>query len=529
MKPAHLALLLLALLACRPAAAVELKLPGEHRSVRLGLSQTLIGEYHTDVNVFGGDDSPRYFDLKNRTGLVLQHGSTSFNIRFDAHLFSGVPDEPYNNIVYSNQYSLEKIALSSTQRSFEITAGDFGVRVGRGLALDLTRVDELVRDTTLRGGQFRLTTRHVDGQVFGGWVNPLATDDFTEATVRIPSDVIGGGRVEVRPVPALALGLHYTGGGLESRTLRTRDAVHIIGGSVELPSLADRVSVYVEYDFMRTAQDADVLSGHGAYLNATANLGPVALLLEFKYYSHFRFINTFGDNEWDVQIYHRPPTLMWSKQEILNNHDVIGPRLRLDYRIERWGSTVWASYGHFYRSDAAPDVGFFDSGAQINDAFGGLQQTLRGGALDLTGGYRLDTLTQDGQSITDYSQAFAELELSLAVWRNHSVEAELLYRKVTKSAEDFSEIRLSLGYRPSRWVAGSVSYEYSSEITDSDPTDDITVRNHFGGVTGTFNFTPSSYARLFGGTTRGGVRCIDGFCRQVPPFMGVRLEVVLQL
>jgi len=526
----HSALLLVALLLLsRPAGAAELKLPGTDRTMRVGVSQTLIGEYHSDINVFGGDGSQGHYDLKNRTGIVLMHGTTSLNLRFDAHLFTGVGQDLPSDISYSSQYSLEKISLSSTQRSFEITAGDFGVRVGRGLALDLTRVDELVRDTTLRGTQVRLTTRFVDAQVFGGWVNPLATDDITEASVRIPDDVIGGGRVEVRPVQAVALGLHYTGGGLESRSLRTRDAIHVIGGSIELPSVANKLSAYAEFDFMRKAQDIEVLSGHATYLNVTSNLGPVAILLEFKFYRSFQFINQFGDNEWDIQIYHRPPTLMWSKQEVINNHDIIGPRLRLDYRINRFSTTVWASYGHFYRSDAAPETGFFDSGIQVDDAFGGVQQVLRGGALDLTGGYRLDRRKEDGASITDYSQAFGELELSLAVWRGHSIEAEALYRKVTKSAEDFSEFHISLGYRPSKWFAGSVSYEYSNEIVDTDPNVDPTVRNHFGGVTGTVNFTPSSYARIFGGWTHGGVRCIDGFCREVPPFMGVRIEAVLQL
>jgi hypothetical protein len=519
---------LLALLLPRGAGAVELKLPGEGRTIEVLLNQTLIGEYHSDVDVIGGNDSPSYFDVKNRTGIVLMHGTTSFSLRFDAQGFAGAEDNVAKSFSYENYFSLEKISLSSTQRAFEVTMGDFGVRVGRGLALDLTRVDVLFRDTTLRGAQLRVNTRIVDAQVFGGWVNPLGVDDFEEAPVDVPDDVIGGGRIEVRPHRAVALGLHYVGGGLESRTLMTRNATHTIGASVELPSLGGWLSAYGEFNFMRQARDVDVLSGTGTYLNVTSNLGPVAIQLELKFYQRLQFVNVFGAAEWDTQIYNRPPTLMWSKQEVINNHDVIGPALRLDYRIEKLGSTIWASYGRFFRSDAAPDVGFFDSGVNVNNAFGGLQQTLRGGALDLTGGYRLDTRSQDGDSITDYSQAFAELELALAIWRGHSIEVEAMYRKVKKSAEDFSEFHISLGYRPSKWVAGSVTYEYSNELTDTDPTDDITVHNHFGGVTGTVNFTPSSYARLFAGTTRGGIRCIDGFCREVPPFMGARLEAVLQ-
>jgi hypothetical protein len=512
-----------------PAGAVELALPGKDRTVRLGLTQTLIGEYHADVDVVDGNESPAYFDVKNRTGIVLQHGTTSFSLRFDAHGFAGAEDNEVKGFSYEDRASLEKISLSTTQRAFELTMGDFGVRVGRGLALDLTKVDELYRDTTLRGTQARLTTRFVNAQLFGGWVNPLAIDDFEEAPVQIPDDVIGGGRLEVRPHRIVALGLHYVGGGLESRLHKTRNATHTIGGSVELPSPVGWLSLYGEFNFMRQARDVDVLTGTGTYFNATANLGPVAVLLEFKFYQHLQFVNVFGDNEWDTQIYHRPPTLMWSKQEVINNHDVIGPRARLDYSVGKLGTTLWASYGHFFRSDASPDVAFFDSGVNVDDVFGGVQQALRGGALDVTGGYRQDRRSQDdGEAVTDYSQAFAEVELSLAVWRGHSVELETLYRKVEKSAEEFSEFHISVGYRPRWWIAGSVTYEYSDEITDTNPADAITVRNHFGGVTGTVNFTPASYARVFAGTTRGGVRCIDGFCRQIPPFMGLKIETVLQ-
>ena len=59
---------------CATAWAVDLRLPGRNRTVRVGLSQTLIGEYHSDVDVVAGNESPAYFDVKNRTGIVIQHG-----------------------------------------------------------------------------------------------------------------------------------------------------------------------------------------------------------------------------------------------------------------------------------------------------------------------------------------------------------------------------------------------------------------------------------------------------------------------
>jgi hypothetical protein len=524
-----LAVLLLLLLAVpaapRLARAFELRLPGRDRVLSVIFTQTLISEYHADTDALAGNDSERYFDLKNRSDLLLLHGATSLNLRFDATAFVGTLD----GSPHQSRANLQKITLSSAQRFFDVTAGDFSVRVGRGLALDLTRVNEILRDTTLRGGSLTVRHRLINGTVFGGWANPLDVDDFLEVPVRRPSDVVGGARVEVTPIPLLKAGAHYVGAGLQALESTSRNATHVLGATLEFPDLFKRVNLYGEYDFMSRAQGLDIIQGHGTYLGATGNFGPLAVLLEFKFYSHLLFVNDFG-SEVDFFYYNRPPTLTRTKAEVLNNHDVIGPRLRLDWRLQRTGTLFYVNYGHFYRSEAQPGQSFFDNGIMVYDAYGGLQQPLPGGALDLAGGYRVDKRgTPEGESITDYSCAFGEAELSMLVWRNHTLEAEVQFRKVQKGALAFSDFYLGLGYRPTRWVSAGFSYEYSNEYQDSDPNDTVGVRRHYGGVRATVSFTPASYARLFGGTTHGGVRCIDGFCREFPPFIGVKLELVVQL
>ncbi len=539
----RLLILLVVLLAPRAAGGVEIPLPGTNRTIRLGVSQSLITEYRSDIDeVPDKDDDPSnesFGEFKNKTDVVLMHGTTSFNLRFDFDAFVGGYDTSYRQATMS----LEKISLSSIQKSFEITAGDFYVRVGRGLALDLTRVDDMFRDTTLRGGMLKVHTQWVDGQVFGGWVNPLDADGFSGIPVWVPSDVIGGGRVEIRPTPAVALGVHYIGAGIESQMAKARNATHIVGGSVELPSLwQGALSVYGEYNLINRVGDQFVESGSGAYVGVTANWGGLAVLAEFKYHRRFELSNpankTGGwkvpperwDHAWKggvfsppLLIYHRPPTLMWKKQEVLNNHDVIGPRLRLDYRIAGWGSTLWASYGRFFRSDGAVDVGFFDSGITVNDVFGGLQQQLSAGALELTAGYRADKLDQGG---TDFRHIFAEGELATRVYKHHSIDVEVQYRRVLKTAKEYSKFLVAASYRPSKYFAGGASYEWTDEFDKRAPG--AGARKHFGGVTATANITPSTFARAFIGSTAGGLRCMDGSCREIPSFIGARLTLVAQ-
>jgi hypothetical protein len=504
------------LLTPRTTGAVEIPLPGQ-RSMRLGITQSLKTEYISDDNELPDDPFDAYGRFKNQTDLVLMHGTTSFNLRFDFDTFVG----GYDPKVLQATYGLEKINLSSIQKTFEITAGDFYARIGRGLALDLTREDDLYRDTTLRGIKLKVDTPWVSGQVFGGWVNPLEADGASGAPMWIPSDVIGGGRVVIRPHKAVALGVHYTGAGIESRQYKMRNATHIIGGSVEFPSLWEMLSVYAEYNLINRVGDTTVETGHATYLSVTGNMGGLALLAEFKYYRRFELKNPADETAY---IYHRPPTLMYKKQEVINNHDTIGPRLRLDYRIASWGSNLWASYGHFFRSDAAVGASFFDTGAAINDVFGGLQQQLSGGALDITGGYRKDTLDQNGKSITDFSHIFVEADLATRIFAQHTLTFDVQYNKIEKAAQQHWALHLTLGYQPSKYFSGAVLYEYTTEF--SNMTD--AARKHFGGVTATAYATPSTYARLFVGSTSGGLRCIDGQCKTFPSFQGGRLELVAQ-
>jgi len=163
------------------------------------------------------------------------------------------------------------------------------------------------------------------------------------------------------------------------------------------------------------------------------------------------------------------------------------------------------------------------------DGFGGVQLPLLGGQLDTAGGYRVDTREGDeGETIIDYKQAFVEADLSIPVFRKHNFELQLEYRNISKQGNDFQDFTIAVSYRPFKWFSGGASYEYTTEFNSIDTEGEISPRQHFGAVQATFNFTELSHARLFAGSTRGGLRCVDGFCRIFPPFIGVRTELVLQ-
>ncbi|MCK5799400.1 MAG: hypothetical protein KAI47_19550, partial [Deltaproteobacteria bacterium] len=145
-----------------PASAFNLKLPKSSATLRVGITQSIIGEYHADFDVLSGNPNDKYFDFKNRSEFLLMHGTTSFRLRLDGYWFVGVGEllDPQGlpTARPTSKTMVEKVTLSSIQRHFDATAGDFYIRVGRGIALDLTKIDELTRDTTVRGG--RLELRH---------------------------------------------------------------------------------------------------------------------------------------------------------------------------------------------------------------------------------------------------------------------------------------------------------------------------------------------------------------------------------
>lgn len=505
----------------RPALAVDLKLPDGHATLRVGISQTTIAEYHADFDKFTGDEPDKFFDVKNRTNLVLMHGTTTFNLRFDGYWVGGAQD----GSSHRSATTLEKISLSSIQRSFDLTAGDFYIRIGRGIALDLTKVDELARDMTLRGARVQVRVGPVEVMGFGGWVNPLDVDDAIEEPRRLPSDIVAGGELKARVARVAILSLHYVGSRLEDRDGGDGTANHVLGVTTNLPNLAGKVGVYGEFNYLSRVQNGQISKGMAAYVSSTGNFGPLALLAEFKFYRRFLLRNDFGrqpgmSSRYEAApfIYNRPPTLSHTSQEIINNSHIYGPRLRLDLRLNK--VELHASYGYFSRTEEA---------IPIHDAFGGIYISQKRWKAELSGGYRADTRTDptSGQKLVDYSKIYVAGKVNVQVYRGHSMELQGEFRKLEKTGHGWTDIFLNVSYRPSPYFAGGVTYEHSSEFS-ADDTDQIRGRTDFGGVTATINFTGTSYFRFMGGSTRGGLRCVDGFCREFPPFIGAKGELVLQ-
>ncbi|MCB9557394.1 MAG: hypothetical protein H6707_14905 [Deltaproteobacteria bacterium] len=512
--------LLLAAFGVGRAWGWEVELPDKRRSLRIALTQSLSVEYHADFDPLIGNPADTFTDFKNRTDVVVMHGTTSFNVRLDGNWVAGTDA----GAPQRSNTALEKISLSTVQREFDLAAGDYYIRIGRGIALDLTKIDQLTRDMTLRGARASVRLGSLQILGFGGWVNPLDTDDTTLEGRDIPADIIAGAEIKLRLDRLLAVSVHYVGAMLNVKGQDASNGHHVVGGAINLPEIARRLGIYGEFNALIRTEDGAPF-GTGSYAAVSANLGPVALLAEFKAYHRFVMRNTHGGDK-DVYIYNRPPTLSRANQEIISSENIVGPRLQIDVRIGP--VTPYLSYGYFFRSEAAADQGFFEIGMPVHDFSGGVSLHTRPVNVVVTAGYRIDQRDDQatGATIRDYSKLFGELTVELPLPRRQTVDLSAELRKLEKSGQKWWDMAVMLNYRPLHWLAVGGSLEWSTEAAEI--SDQYNGRELFGGLFAKANFTNTSYVQAFFGSRRGGLKCLDGLCRTLPPVVGVKGDLVLR-
>jgi hypothetical protein len=116
-------------------------------------------------------------------------------------------------------------------------------------------------------------------------------------------------------------------------------------------------------------------------------------------------------------------------------------------------------------------------------------------------------------------------------WENH---------RTPGSAEDFFRGLLSVGYSVSPWF--SITYLQGIDTEQPTPPGELSLtreacdgaaaslcRPHlWPGVQAQINFFNASFLRIFAGRQVGGRVCVNGSCRTLPDFEGIRTELVFQ-
>jgi len=371
--------------------------------------------------------------------------------------------------------------------------GTFFSSFGRGLSLYVQKNEALGFDEPIHGGVARLTLEHVDVTVLGGRVSePVLQNQYD----REFEDELYGGRVLVR----LPFDL-YLGGSVVSATLDRffpegtdeTDVWSVEAGGTGLWGVLDLSGEWSEIE--KTENDR-AKEGYGRYFSATAYVGPVSILAEYKDYYNFSYR------------YNEPPNA-GRADEKYEHDDVKGPRLLVSADIFSIGSIVHASYADF-NTHKTPTSPGGEGGNRSVEWYAGIEQLL--GPVYFTGSY----FDRDWSDLDkEESHTIADFHLTVGgggeiiVGYDQRLENTEYYRLETT--------RSTLAYSQSPW--GTVSLRYSFEDISREGKKD------FWGLEVQYLPKPNLILTFFGGGDPGGLVCAGGQCRIEPRFEGYRANV----
>jgi len=434
----------------------------------------------------------------------------------------------------------ERLYLSINRPSFDITLGDFYVSFGRGIALNVVKLDEIGQDTTIRGGKIVVRKGELNFIGLAGFFNFLDVDQATGyyAKAIFPEEPVFGARLSYNIAEKVEVGVH----GVHIAHFEEDDDTDTLWGlTVDIPDLLDGdLSWGAEVDLLRTVRGGCVVRGlgenedcsrvpgftdklHGlrglaVYSTAMLSRGDWTFNLEGKYFSDFEIGIQPGAQGFGVA-YHQPPTLERIYSNPTDIADSGAARLRVDYNLGEVGPLELMLYAN-YTFMRTYGEGLYE----IHDPYGGLELQWQGGRghWNLLSGARYERNTETGDKHRLDIHFFGDIEQPLAA--RHSLNLNYFVRRSQKQIlglVEWTEMDLALGYKWSPYLSLAATVEYTS-----DPSV-VGAEGHvfFGGSLRYF-FTPSTYLNVRAGENRPGLKCLNGICRRFPGFAGVQVLAV---
>jgi len=500
-----------------PAALLLLfALPGIASAQSLRLVDTAIVEYRGDnENAEEGDDD--YGLALNKLYLNGQYEATTVGLQVDASLFSRYPDLGIRSpSSHADDARLERIQVAHRFENATVTLGDAHQQLGRGLVLSLRKVDELGTDQALRGGAVRYDGEGFAANAFGGVVNIANMDGVTQKFLQDPNDLLVGGSATAF-IGNAALSVH--GIYLQPRTPQSPqfdDDQTVVGGAyLDLP-LTDWLSLYAEGAASEARTVGRTVPGKAAYLAADVDLQVVSLLVEGLLLDEFRVWGSNNELLIRQHAYNQPPTLERVDQEVLDNENVRGGRMKvsrgfLDGDLLVYVNGVLRRYGTEQNTtDAVHGYGGFEYSYDLGQS-----------RWYLSGGWRQETRTVDDDPMK--TMAHAETDWVQAIGGGWAVHLVVNHEERTLQEVDRKRYRRGstlVGF--DRFGLGSLMAEIGYD-TENPQTRDL----YLAGIVA-WELTHEVLLRGVVGSQRGGLKCIGGICRDFPAFAGARIEASIQ-
>ena len=548
-------------------------------------TETFIAEYVGDngpINEADYGDDDNYWLFRNL--LYLQASNRYFDsaVRLDLTMFQDPPGRVtheefagrwgpgaggFTTLDYDNDFRVERIHGTAHIGNLHITAGDFYVNFGRGMALSLIKLDDVGVDNALRGGrvEYRLP-RRLKFVLVGGVVNSLNVDPITRQVVEDdPLDRIVGARIEWEVMDALTLGVHgvFMRPRYDSETeidperinIDQGTGVGVINGGASAELHLGGAHLYLEgngqkHDNFRPAYpNEDVMdeSGGAVFGEFSYDLSPFMIKAEGMFYRRWLMEGAYRGSSTTIPgqptPYHHMVTLepVWMVINSFGNAE--GGRLTGDYYIKKSDTqlTLMSSF-IFYEGGLLP-IGVWEDHPptfivhpilKVRQIFGD-----SGISLALEGGFRYETTEEPEPNHEDNGRLWHVMaDLSWPITGPHSVELKMELRRhdlhVSESVPHWITLA-TLGYDMSGVFGVAFIHEYSDETAGSDvKIGDWTYfmpRHNYLWAMLTYH-PPKPLdgltLRLLAGSQRGGIKCAGGVCREYPDAVGAKLEAVFR-
>lgn|GEM_PF-2184811 len=502
------------------------------------LTETFTATWHSD-NRDKETTNDDYFDFKNRLDILHISPMLDAILRVDTMTIFDYdlndPEAPPNK-VYRDDYRIERISgVLKPSKNFKITLGDFYTSLGSGILLSLQKIDEFGSETVLRGGKVDFDSRHISWSLMGGVTNVNNIDEMNNYFFEDPMDRISAGRISGKPFQSLkieAMGLF-----MERDDPRLKSP-HLYGTGIMIDSspLPGKLAISGEYDVIwREKGVADISQfqrGQGAYLKFDATVGRFSFLLEGKWYEK---LDISGSILGDTPIqYNLPPTAEKVDQEILDNSTVYGGRIKGSFRI----SDNFSVYANFSAGDYAPLTDVLEGNevsriAYYLHAYGGFTIFLGEGLSEISaeGGWRKEMEPELGDTDDKWNEHshnyHVETKMVFYLGRGFSLRYSLLH-EARGNAVGLGFVKYErgtqiLGLDLSGVMSLNAGFEYDTQSHKMPFSDNL-----YGWGEGKFFPTKWMILSLKGGIERGGLKCVSGVCRTIPPFSGVKMSVVIR-
>lgn len=508
------------------APAVELKSPISD-SITIDENMRFLYDMTSD------DPEEHFYALINRLNLQGTKGDFLYGIRYDVEAY-------FEKETYSIKYVPEKIFFQIDRRNWDLRLGDFYTSLGRGLTLTVLKNDQFGEDTTIQGAIGNFKTNYFSMRLLGGFVNEGDSLDFKPERAQKPEpefgqrDLLFGTAITTGHPNYFILGGNFVHGELpvpedaEHPEFEDADSIDLFSATLEAPDFwyGNFFGEYswLEYKNNRQQLDDEEYEGRGAYAGLTFYGGPITIIGEYQDYFLFDFE------------YHEPPNLEYEKTTFTHGpitDDLIGTRGRLDVVVPGPETLLYGAYYCSWTHDWTPDplVNSLDDHYSkegqvkwVEHAYGGIEQIFSNAAfLFGSGGFR---------EISEGRWVHGEIDAGGPVANQHQLSAGLHVKQFEGRGFDEGTEYVAyagiLEYAFSPYLIITGTYENSDEPTAAGVEETDKKDPHF--YSGQIMIEPVQQVRigLFYGREKGGLQCVGGMCRTVPPFEGARLDLQLR-